>query len=96
MSLFSLSWRLLAFTQLVWGWPQASNIGFKKISELTADEKHELDLKNSTRITKATLAVVNRKIAEPASRVVARQNDAEKVARERAPATARQQKLRAS
>ena len=47
---------------------------------------------NTMRIAKAKLAVVEGKIAAPATRVVARLNDTHKVARERALATARQQK----
>ena len=40
------------------------SIGFKKISELTADEKCENELINAVRMVKAKLAVVQRKICE--------------------------------
>ena len=50
---------------------------------------------NTMRIPKAKLAVVEGKIAARATHVVARLNDTHKVARERALATARQQKRRA-
>ena len=66
-----------------------------EIIDLTADKIYEYDSKNTVRIDKAELAVVQRNIAGPSSRVVARQNDAEKVPRERALARARQQKRRA-
>ena len=52
--------------------------------------KNEHELINTVRIAKAKLAVVQAKIAAPATRVVARLNDTHKVAKERALATAQQ------
>ena len=68
-----------------------SSVSYKKSSEFTADEKYEHALMNAMRVAKARLAVVQRNIAEPASSVVARLDVVEKVARESAQATARQQ-----
>ena len=78
-----------------WGTLRQSSIGFKKNSELNADEEREQDLINAVRIAKSKLAVVKAKIAAPVARVVVRLSDVEKVARERAFAEARQQKRRA-
>ena len=74
------------------------SIGFKKISELTADEKAEYDLMNVVRIAKAKLAAVQRKNSAPAAPVrvpVARLSAEAKLARERELAAARQRKRRA-
>ena len=66
------------------------SIGFKKIGELTADGKNEDDFKNIVRIAKVKLAVVQAKIAVPATRVVTRLNDTYKVTKEHALAPTRQ------
>ena len=54
----------LRFTRLIWGGLKQGSIGFKKISELAADEKCGHELINADRIAKAKLAVVQRKIGE--------------------------------
>ena len=62
------------------------------ICELTANEHSQHYLISYMRIAKAKLAAVQAKISASATRVVDRLIDTHKVARERALATARQQR----
>ena len=64
------------------------SIAFKKISELTAGGKNKHDIIHTMR--SANLAVVQAKIAAPATRVVSRLKDTRKVAQKRALCIARQ------
>ena len=65
-----------------------SNIGLKKISELTTNVKYEHELNNNVHIAKAKLVLVQRKsqMLEPSSLLVARQYIDARVARKRANA----------
>ena len=69
-----------------------NSIGSRRLAKSSADANYEYDIIFTMLVAKARLAVVHWKIAEPASRGAARLNGVEKVARERAHATARQVK----